>query len=113
MMMYIPSIGDKIVLEEDWNPMILDEYRTREFLVIMGIDPRGANGHTYAVVIPRNTVLTVDRIYIKKGSSAYDSITFTINQAYNPHIPRGKKRFWVKLAQANKIQFHPYVEAKP
>lgn len=45
--------------------------------------------------IPKDSILSVDRIYIRKGSRSFDSVTFRWN----------KNRFWVKLDDANKIEF--------
>lgn len=45
--------------------------------------------------IPNESILTVDRIFIRKGSRDFDSVTFRWN----------KNRFWVKLDDANKIEF--------
>lgn len=69
------------------------------------------------VVVPKGTVLAVDRIYIRKGSSDYSSITFfakglgeTIVKSAYPYSSRKstkKKalRFWAKLDDCNRIQF--------
>lgn len=48
------------------------------------------------ITLPKNTVLEVDRIYIRQGSAQYSSVTFKI---------RGKKvlRFWLTLSDVNKI----------
>lgn len=45
--------------------------------------------------IPGESILTVDRIYIRKGSPDFDSVTFRWN----------KNRFWVKLDDANNMEF--------
>ncbi len=48
--------------------------------------------------IPKNTVLEVDRIYIRKGASGFSSITFK-------WIKDGKTvRFWAKLNDVNSIE---------
>lgn len=52
-----------------------------------------------SVTIPVGTVMYVDRYYIKNGGQTeFDSVTF--------RAVFGKKtqRFWVKLADANRIQ---------
>ena len=84
--------------------------------------------HLYGlkVRIPHNTVLTVDRYYLRKGNSAFDSLSFNITYCPLPNLcPKngfstmgGKKasiplvrgtakraRFWMTLEDANKIQF--------
>ena len=47
--------------------------------------------------LPKGTVLTVDRIYIRKGLPSYDSITFWAK------LPDAKKkvRFWAKIIDIN------------
>lgn len=58
------------------------------------------------VTLPKDTTLIVDRIYIRRGGEAFDSVSFK--------IPRNKKlppelakfcgvRFWVKLNDANSM----------
>lgn len=59
----------------------------------------------YIVTIPKDTILGVDRIYIRKGVSAYSSITFTIPKVLNKKNPFAGTRFWVKLSDVNKIEF--------
>jgi len=53
----------------------------------------------WETTLPAGTVLTIDRIYLRKGASDFDSITFILNK------PKGVKgpmvRFWVKLSDVN------------
>lgn len=111
MRLYIPALGDKIRLIQDWTATINIDYRNRSFLELMlgKIDFIDWHGDRF-ITIPANTILTVDRIYIRKGANNYDSITFNIHQGLNPHMPKGKKRFWVKLNMANTIEYEPFVE---
>ena len=56
------------------------------------------------------TVLKVDRIYIRKGSAEYSSITFFVSESPMPELSSKKgpkRRFWVKLQDANNIEFEP------
>jgi len=58
------------------------------------------------VTLPKNTTLVVDRIYIRRGGEAFDSITFRIpkNKKLPPELAKfGGTRFWVKLNDANNI----------
>lgn len=58
----------------------------------------------YACTFPRGTRLRVDRIYIRKGASAYDSLTFWAVDL--GEAAKGKKksvRFWAKLADVNQM----------
>jgi hypothetical protein len=47
--------------------------------------------------LPKGTVLELDRIYIRKGAKEFSSTTFKLRKE--------KVRFWVKLADANRIEF--------
>jgi hypothetical protein len=55
------------------------------------------------VSLPGGSVLTIDRIYLRKGAGEFDSITFILNGAKL----EGKKganarvRFWAKLEDVN------------
>ncbi len=69
---------------------------------------------TLDVTMPKGTVLVVDRIYIRKGSSGFSSITFraknlgeaTVRGAYSTTEKKKKVlRFWAKLPDCNKMEF--------
>lgn len=58
------------------------------------------------VTLPKGTTLVVDRIYIRRGGEAFDSVTFRIpkNKKLPPELGKfGGTRFWVKLNEANNI----------
>lgn len=60
------------------------------------------------VTLLKDTVLKVDRIYIRKGISEYSSITFYVWSKPGPvaaNASKKKSRFWAKLADCNTIQF--------
>lgn len=64
--------------------------------------------HSWAsVTLPKDTLLKIDRIYIRKGAEEYSSLTFIINSL--PVItgkPFSRKpRFWAKLSDCNNINF--------
>lgn len=65
--------------------------------------------HSWApVTLLKDTVLKVDRIYIRKGISEYSSITFFVWSKPGPvaaNASKKKSRFWAKLADCNNIQF--------
>jgi hypothetical protein len=57
------------------------------------------------VKVPKGTTLTVDRIYIRKGATSFDSITFNIAKGNCPARPEIEKtRFWAKLSDVNRIE---------
>lgn len=72
------------------------------------------------ITIPKDTVLEIDRIYIRKGLEEYSSISFLVDSspevAYKPkadlkklglgHITKKHKmRFFAKLKDVNQIEF--------
>lgn len=68
------------------------------------------SGHII-MTLPVNTILKLDRIYIRQGSEEYDSLTFQVEDCPYPEL-RGKKakgfltgklRFWAKLDDVNTI----------
>lgn len=112
MKLFIPTIGTKLVVTEPWQLWLHDEYRNYDFWAdFTGQPPKR---HKYSdgwqsryessskpieITIPVGTILQVDRIYIRKGNSDYDSISFRVLKG-SP-IPKG--RFWVKLSDANNL----------
>jgi hypothetical protein len=164
--LYIPEIGDRITLAEDWTFPLYREHRNDALWAILSgnADPaivalerrktalveeleairrRGAEEATgtlvkmafetqlivrdedrsrdrelraelmevnmteasIAVTLPAGTVLAIDRIYIRKGISDYSSLSFNLTATLDPLISaaRGRKRFWAKLADCNRI----------
>jgi len=57
----------------------------------------------FEVTIPKDSILKIDRVYIRKGASDYSSVTF-----YIEHIPgvklKGKVRFFANLSDVNNIE---------
>lgn len=173
MNLYIPEIGDKIKLTEDWtfdlyhedrnNSLWQEKVRSQDIREpdpapekeleekIKGIEDRctyteNPNAYSYhsrrvktyasvedrdnhgpfiqelrrlqcrpswaVVTLPKDTVLKVDRIYIRKGVSEYSSITFYVwdEPGPVPAKPKKKARFWAKLYDCNNINFEKVIE---
>jgi hypothetical protein len=118
----IPEIGTKMVLAEDWHMEIHNEYRNAGVLELTEIvkterhwdELYGANAAKHnEIVFPKGSMLTVDRIYIRKGASDFSSLTFYIAKG-SKILRAGKEyasskalRFWAKLKDVNnmKVQF--------
>jgi hypothetical protein len=101
--LHIPRIGETITLSEPWTFTLHEERRNISLIKKVDTQYTGngwggwKNGKTWTVTFPAGWELGIDRIYIRQGRSSFDSVTFSC--PYN-----GKKvRFWVKLADANKI----------
>lgn len=106
MRMYIPQIGDVIQLTEDWEFNLHHENRNKDLLVeFFNFDkvkyiPYIENNKFNSFKLLKNTILTIDRIYIRKGNDDFSSLTF------NAIFPNGfKGRFWAKLEDVNNIEF--------
>lgn len=121
MKLYIPRIGDRIRLLSDWTFDLYNEYRNDTLLQFVN-DPRKSSygGLTAApCTIQAGEILKVDRMYIRKGQAEYDSMTFFwegqktaggmrpvwYSSTVERKTPARAIRFWVKLDDANKIEF--------
>ncbi len=100
------SIGTTIILKSDWNFDLMEEYRNRSMYSLIGHTPLSSWGRLLKTSLPQGTVLKVDRIYIRKGAEDYNSISFVVKKL--PFPRKGKLRFWVKLKDANNIDFDFY-----
>lgn len=104
----IPTIGTILTLASPWVFSLYHEDRNRKFLVKLGIEPRGSSWgrdlERSEVVLPEKTKLVVDRIYVRKGSSDFDSITFRLKKGDYPENKKIFGRFWVKLGDVNRIR---------
>lgn len=120
---YIPEIGAQIQLTEDWTFTLMpNESRNETFTKYLKLPNREnpyINGRfdretyyrnynsTVEVTIPKNSILKIDRIYIRKGNKDYSSVTFYVKTFGGE---KGKGRFWAKLADVNTIQFNKVEE---
>jgi hypothetical protein len=110
MRLYVPAIGDRIVLTKEWTFTLYNERRNWAFATSLKIGQENSwtnyGKPIKEVTLPSDTVLEVDRIYIRAFNKSaatdendYDSITFK--------LLGGKKqqRFWAKLKDCNNIEF--------
>jgi len=114
MKMFIPAIGTRIKLTQPWTFTLHAEYRNASLYEVHKQAPLGDWwGHSYSsspkdgpvqFTIPAGITILVDRIYIKKPTPEYNSVTFRIPKKCGnpPHIEGC--RFWVKLDDANKVE---------
>ncbi len=106
MKMFVPSIGTKLVLTKDWSFDLWSEYRNESLYNALGID---LDRYSYpltsqVVTLPAGTLLTIDRIYIRKNLDGFDSMTFNMPDPEKIY-GKGRKRFWVKLTDVNTMEF--------
>lgn len=141
MKLYIPGLGDEIQLIADWTFDLHDEGRNESLMVYMkdyrlelAYGDRNRTIPPVPTTIPAGTVLKIDRIYIRKGSEEFNSVSFFWKGAANlakvqmkefrdteyfgfgkPSIstsrmrqvrtPKQPIRFWAKLDDVNNIEF--------
>ena len=124
--LFIPPLGTEITLAEDWSFELYNEYRNSSLAALFGIKyPElktyyGQSDQHVTVTIPKGETLKIDRIYIRKGQSGFDSVTFMwrgkalsgstgsytqwdTGRIITYKIPKKPVRFWAKLDDANKI----------
>lgn len=125
--LYIPQLSDSIFLLKDWSFKLTRERRTYSFwkayedlMKSQSIEPiieevlkynaarkfSYVESYTMCVTIPKTTELIVRRIYIRRGSRDYSSVTFTIGKSCSIKQLRGK-RFWARLDDVNNIEYKP------
>lgn len=57
-----------------------------------------------SITLPKDSIITVDRIFIRKGMDDWSSLTFYLK--FHPDFSLKKKpRFWAKLHDCNNIEF--------
>lgn len=132
MNIFIPEIGSQIKLIEPWIFFLSEESRNnsifnalkegnsslRKFSIEEEHQGYKYNNsyktqrNVFEMSLPVDTVLTIDRIYIRQQQANYSSVSFIINDTTQPYLLRAKEskkkktcgRFWVKLNDANKIK---------
>lgn len=70
----------------------------------------------HRLTIPAGALLTVDRIFIRKGAADFDSVTFWLKASKVPVTINGQQvkksvRFWAKLDDVNTIEFEEPTKA--
>lgn len=111
MRLFIPTIGTPLRLLADWSFTLYDEYRNESvYNPLSSTQKKGWSNDRDSIVVtlPKGTLLTVDRIYIRKGSDdmgGYDSVTFNIRETSHPQLKGVKRmRFWCKLPDVNQME---------
>jgi hypothetical protein len=107
--MYIPTIGESIILTQPWSFLLHNEYRNSDLFEAFDLPYTG----TREVTLPAGTVLKVQRIYIRGSNRGYDSVTLRTVHSPDSRLATkrtgGKsRRFWVKLNDFNTIEYERY-----
>jgi hypothetical protein len=106
MKMFIPIIGDKIELTKTIKVELKNLSQNTTFLKKydeLFSKVKQINKKTHNIELKKGTILTIDRVYIRKGSSAeYNSITFRI--ANDKNLPNG--RFFLPISVVNTFEIN-------
>lgn len=92
---------------------LYDEYVNRHHQWRLGCEKFGQD--MIEATIPKGCILKIDRIYIRKGSKDYSSITFYVKNMgeiftkssrwSDKKVNKKAFRFWAKLSECNNIKF--------
>ena len=118
--LFIPTIGTEYILAEDWTFVVQNDARNVTLIKWAGKAvpegnswyPLGSESNHYwkaapvmvDATLPKGTVLRVDRIYIRKGAKAFDSLTFYTPGLKAEHQCQMKSlRFFASLDDVNNM----------
>ena len=134
MKLFIPKLGDKLTLAEDWTFFLYNEGRNSSLINLLApnngdnyyspakerlrweakgwIFPQNFGAIYKQITIPKGVVLGVSRIYIRLGQKDYNSLTFTLDKKSIPSgswmekykKTKGTIRFWAKLEDVNTME---------
>ncbi|AYG47949.1 hypothetical protein DV532_27090 (plasmid) [Pseudomonas sp. Leaf58] len=110
MKLVIPRLkADHLALTKKWTFHLHHEERNASLGAHLNIAAKKfhwSNKDNLAteVTLPKGTVMTVDRYYIRQGNEQFDSITFLVHEI-DGKVLKKKLRFWVKLDEALTLDF--------
>lgn len=123
MKLYVPACGDRLTLSKPWTFRLFLERRNIKYAKTRGLYDGEESWGVYVdnnfhkglasveVTLPEGTVLECDRVYIRTFNKSrveegddYDSITWKIIDKKRDTMEKFG-RFWVKLTDANEIEF--------
>lgn len=111
MKLFIPAVGYRIKLTNDWTFALFAEHRNQTMFEYAGRSYKnnwvgwGEPLKSVDVTVPAGTVLEIDRVYVrtanktKSADEDYDSVTFKFADS------KKKVRFWAKLSDVNEIEY--------
>jgi len=112
MKLFIPELGTPLVLTSPWTVTIYPEIRNKSFYKFLNKHYEGYYGKgavRFTHTIPKDSKLTVERIYIRAGAKDFSSVTFR----YTPVKGKASIRFWANLDEVNNIEYKVSTEVKP
>lgn len=104
MNVFIPPLGTRLTLTEDWHFNLPDHYQNEPLIKLLKAAPPGrirAPEHTnptWPAVLPAGTELIIRTIDVRQAQNGWEKIAFSVK------IGKGSStRFFVRGAEANKI----------
>jgi hypothetical protein len=110
MKLVIPRLkADKLSLIKPWAFDLHHERRNEALFTHLGLpyNNRWLEQQTAApeaATLPKGTLLSIERYYIRQGNEQFDSVTFMIHEINGVALKK-KIRFWVKLDEACLAEF--------
>ena len=107
MKLFIPAVGYRIKLTNDWTFALYDESRNTTLFQYLRQTLPARPMRYVTVTLPSGSMLEVDRVYVrnanknKTGDDDYDSVTFRLLLDNS----KNKVRFWAKLADVNNVEY--------
>jgi len=106
MLLFIPKLGTRLRLIEDWRFTLHWDHGNANVWQSLGY---GLQGDAKLTVLPRLTVLVLECIYVRKARAEFDSLTFIIKDCPDARLraitdrgmARGILRFWTSLAESH------------
>lgn len=116
MQLFVPTIGSRMRLTEDWTFSVFLEHRNKTLEQFESC-PKNTDPHNSwwdykcpkigEITFPKDTILKLDRIFIRKNMDGFDSMSFFVEEtSLKKKVSKSKRvRFWAKLEDCNTIKF--------
>lgn len=107
MKLFIPVVGTRLALLSPATVSLKNKEQNTRFVQALSAE----SGESVTLTLPRGTVLTVDRVYIRQGDAPeYNSLTFKVLANESAGIPSG--RFFLHVDVVNTLNVE-VVQEKP
>ena len=122
MKIFVPTVGDRIMLSKPWTFALYNEDRNLTLLQHLypkdgwenlWTGPRKAKNtfgpwsgehQSMPCTLRKGVTIVFDRLYLAKGAVCFHSVTFIIKKG-DPILKNKRQiRFWAKLAEVNQIE---------
>ena len=96
-MFFIPELGTKIKNPEDWTFSVVCDHRNMCLFQAENVtfptnwtDP-AFQKHAFNKTFPKNSILQIDRIYVRKGAEEWSSVSLFILETTDPKFSTKKR----------------------